>query len=685
MSLSHPFWNTLKQYLLVSLIISGPILFICYIADAISLKEKEYTEKNIVATNASAKLAYSGYLKETSTKSLMEGIQKKKIGEVLVYKEAYHTQLFYTLQGTSELHKLTVPQSSYVALESLLISNKIALEFKGEEFKLLNPELFTETVAEPTLATKVSQNQHILVIAAGIALCLAPIWLITAPLRSKEGAATPSNPNMPSKGEFNAIGSQEEGAILPFQIEGSLDDLVGLEDIKAEVLHLEHMLKNKAQYESHGLYKPFNVLLSGPSGTGKSKIVSYLAKQIGCPMFSISAGNIETGLVGGGSNTLTKVYAQAQKFPLSIVFLDEGQTLLAKRGMDLGRKNADDTANAFLTILDGTALIKTSQVITVLASNFDDTKIPMDEAVLRRFSSKIDFRLPNLMERKAIFEHYMAKKSPKLLGTIDFEYMAEVSAGLSPALINTVTDTASLIAIREDKLIDTHLLMKAYERVTIGITDRATTAGKEEERKRIAIHELGHFFMQIHPDIKNNLSFEEIKAKSKFLKISTEAIAKVNALGFVLSSQEEATLQTKSALEAKVMELYGGAAAEEIFYGKDNLSIGSSNDFDKATKILELLVSKVSMYSHSKINYSLVGKDMKDTQLTLMESKSEELYKTTLEAISFYMPYILKLTDKLLTAYVFSKDEMFEELEKVLPIHPHNLHPQKTNQIPLVG
>ena len=99
--------------------------------------------------------------------------------------------------------------------------------------------------------------------------------------------------------------------ITPDKLKGSMDDLIGMDDIKQEVLHLEDMIRNRAEYKSHNIDKPFNVMLTGPAGTGKTKLVGYLAKKLNVPLIQASGSALESGFVGGGSKALNALYRKA--------------------------------------------------------------------------------------------------------------------------------------------------------------------------------------------------------------------------------------------------------------------------------------------------------------------------------------------------------------------------------------
>jgi len=447
----------------------------------------------------------------------------------------------------------------------------------------------------------------------------------------------------------------------PDKLKGSMDDLVGMEDIKREVAHLESMIRNRELYKSHNIDKPFNVMLTGPAGTGKTKLAGYLAKQLDIPLIQASGSGLESGLVGGGSKTLNAIYKKACAQGRCLIFLDEAQSLFMPRGRG-ERKWDDDTANTLLGLLDGIKSDEGSGVIWVVASNFDDANSEMDEAMLRRFAVKINFRLPNKAERRELLAVFLRRKDKAVVAwdKLNLDYVADITANLSPALLESVVDRASMIAIEENCQIDTDLLFRAFERSAIGLTDRAASAEKDKQRERVALHELGHFFMQVDPLLKQGLPLDEVKPQSSLLKISTESVSKLGALGYVLSATPDAGLQTLEELEQDVMQLYGGVAAEELFYGARGISVGSQNDIQKATARLDLMVNQLSMYSRSKLDYRQFKRDgAREDAVREVEQKSDELYSRTLDTVAAYRPWMTKLKDTLMERYVLSKDEVF--------------------------
>jgi len=383
--------------------------------------------------------------------------------------------------------------------------------------------------------------------------------------------------------------------IEPAQVHGSIDDLIGMDDIKAEVAQIKDQYQRRAEYAEYGISKPFNVMFSGPAGTGKTKLASYLAKELRLPILFHSAANLETGFVAGGSNTLSRIMAMAKRRRRCIVFLDEAQDLFMKRGGR--RKFDDDTANTLLSVLDGVRSRNEAEIIWIVASNFNSENMPMDEAMLRRFQMKVDFRMPNREERLAIIVHYLSQRAGKVLPDLDLRHVVDVTEGRSPADLETIVNQAGITAVQAGELIDAETLMQAAERVLVGNVNIHTTEERERDRRIIAVHEWGHFLVDFeHERRLPDSNWEQILADMKTIKISLKANPRTNALGFVFHKQGANLLKTKSDIEHDVRVLLGGMANEELFFGEEGTTNGAHNDITRVTQLLHHAVGEMGMY-----------------------------------------------------------------------------------------
>jgi cell division protease FtsH len=577
--------------------------------------------------------------------------QRDKLDYLLIARPLSDAPRYiYKYKDSAQLHVVKVPSTSHLSLErEVLLRNGLPYAIAKEDYLATHKAVLQEDGG--TMATMTAfARRHAF-----------DIFLVTLLLFVLKFG-------IPGMGMSASV-------ITPDKLKGSMDDLIGMEDIKQEVLHLEDMIRNRSVYKQHNIDKPFNVMLTGPAGTGKTKLAGYLAKRLGYPLISASGSALESGYIGGGSKSLNALYRKACARGNCIIFLDEAQALFMPRGRG-EKKWEDDTANTLLGLLDGVKSDEGKGVIWVVASNFDDNNSSMDEAMLRRFSVKINFRLPNKTERQELLRSFLSRKEEGLVdwNDMDLNQVAEITNNLSPALLETVVERASMLSIQDKTVINTDLMFRAFERATIGLTDRATTAEKTRQRERIALHELGHFFMQIDPYLRAGLSLDEVKEKSHLLKISTESVSKLNALGYVLSAGDDMSLRTLEEMERDVMQLYGGVAAEELFYGARGISVGSQNDIQKATSMLDMMVNRLSMYSRSKLDYSQFKNETSgEHTLVQVEAKADELYSETLKSIGDYRDIMESLKDVLMERYVLTKDSVFELLEQHLDPAPLRL------------
>jgi len=481
------------------------------------------------------------------------------------------------------------------------------------------------------------------------------------------------------KGQFKSL-----KFIEPAQVNGSIDDLVGMDDIKAEVAQIKDQYERRAEYAKYGISKPFNVMFSGPAGTGKTKLASYLAKELGLPILFHSAANLETGFVAGGSNTLNRIMAMAKRRKHCIVFLDEAQDLFMKRGGR--RKFDDDTANTLLSVLDGVRSRNDAEIIWIVASNFNSETMEMDEAMLRRFQMKVDFRMPNRDERLAIIGHYLGQRADKVLPDLDLRHLVAVTEGRSPADLETIVNQAGMTAVQGGEMIGADTLMQAAERVLVGNVNASTTEERERDRRIIAVHEWGHFLVDLeHERQLTDGNWEQILADMKTIKISLKANPRTNALGFVFHKQGVNLLKTKGDIEHDVRVLLGGMANEELFFGEQGTTNGAHNDITRVTQLLHHAVGEMGMYRKTRLNFSALARDRQggardvdEETRSIMETQSERLYSETKAVLARLKPLTEHLVDKLLDAGEMGLSEALDEIRSfedgLLPLQQQSGH-----------
>ncbi len=451
----------------------------------------------------------------------------------------------------------------------------------------------------------------------------------------------------------------------PEDIEGSFDDIVGQEEIKRELKIVSDMVKKEDYYKTYGIDRPTNMIFSGAPGTGKTKMAGYFAKSLGFTLIYASASNLETGYVGGGSNAIKKLDKLAKKAKNAVVFLDEAQTLLMKRGQSR-HKWADDTTNTLLTVLDGVSSTKEHNIIWILASNFDDTNLNLDPALMRRFQKQINFRMPIKDERIALFEFYIKQIDEKNVAEIDYDDLATIANNLSPAKIAAIVKEAAANAAENQTKVDTKLLLDAYERDVVGLTTKTKRNKEDRDSLYIATHELGHFFAHFHAALKEVLKekkmtlseYEKLSKEEKerilylareetdIIKISIQGAQKSEggSLGYALFKPDEDDIMILPEFKDKIVDLYGGLAAESAIFGEENISLGAMDDL----KRIEQLSSK--LYDAGFNHVGLIEKSKKE----FLKRRFQE----SIEAINFHKEEILTTRQKLLEEGKLTIDEI---------------------------
>ncbi|MDD3387428.1 MAG: ATP-dependent zinc metalloprotease FtsH, partial [Prevotella sp.] len=267
-------------------------------------------------------------------------------------------------------------------------------------------------------------------------------------------------------------------------------DVAGQEGAKQEVQEIVEFLKNPQKYTDLGGKIPTGALLIGPPGTGKTLLAKAVAGEAGVPFFSMSGSDFVEMFVGVGASRVRDVFAQAKQKAPCIIFIDEIDAVGRARSKNPamgGNDERENTLNALLTEMDGFGT--NSGVIVLAATNRADM---LDQALLRagRFDRQIHVDLPDLAERKAIFQVHL--RPIKTDHDLDIDFLARQTPGFSGADIANVCNEAALIAARHDKKkVAKQDFLDAVDRI-IGGLEKKTKVMTREEKKSIAIHEAGH-------------------------------------------------------------------------------------------------------------------------------------------------------------------------------------------------
>jgi len=283
---------------------------------------------------------------------------------------------------------------------------------------------------------------------------------------------------------------------------------------------------------------------------------------------------------------------------------------------------------------------------------------------------KVDFRMPNREERRAIIDHYLGSRADKVLPDLDLRHLVAVTEGRSPADLETIVNQAGIKAVQAGEMIGADTLMQAAERVLVGNVNTNTTKERERDRRIIAVHEWGHFLVDLEHERKlANGDWEQIRADMKTIKISLKANPRSNALGFVFHKQGANLLKTKSDIEHDVRVLLGGMANEELFFGEEGTTNGAHNDITRVTQLLHHAVGEMGMYRKTRLNFDAIvrdsqggGREIDEETRSIMEAQSERLYSETKAVLARLEPLTDHLVRELLGAGEMTLNEALAEI-----------------------
>jgi len=360
-------------------------------------------------------------------------------------------------------------------------------------------------------------------------------------------------------------------------------DVAGLYGAKQEVQEIVAFLKSPKKYTEIGAKIPKGALLVGPPGTGKTLLAKAVAGEAGVPFFSMSGSDFVEMFVGVGASRVRDLFRQAKEKAPAIIFIDEIDAIGRSRSKGVITGSNDEresTLNQLLTEMDGFGT--NSGVIILAATNRADV---LDAALLRagRFDRQIHVELPDLQERKEIFQVHL--KPIKLDESVDVDFLSKQTPGFSGADIANVCNEAALIAARGGrKKVTKQDFMDAVDRIVGGL-ERKNKIMTEEEKRSIAYHEAGHATISWMLRWANPL-------------VKVTIVPRGMALGAAWYLPEERQLTNEEHILDELCSLLGGRAAEQLFLNQT--STGALNDLERATKQAYAMVAYYGMSDQLK-------------------------------------------------------------------------------------
>ena len=436
-------------------------------------------------------------------------------------------------------------------------------------------------------------------------------------------------------------------------------DVAGQEGAKQEVEEIVEFLKNPEKFTELGGKIPKGALLIGPPGTGKTLLAKAVAGEADVPFFSMSGSDFVEMFVGVGASRVRDVFRQAKEKAPCIIFIDEIDAVGRARSKSPatgGNDERENTLNALLTEMDGFGT--NSGVIVLAATNRVDM---LDKALLRagRFDRQIHVDLPDLAERKAIFNVHL--RPLKKDDTVDVDFLARHTPGFSGADIANVCNEAALIAARHNS---THVgkqdFLNAVDRI-IGGLEKKTKVMTADEKRAIAIHEAGHATISWFCQYADPL-----------LKVTI--VPRGQALGAAWYLPEERVITTKEEMLDEMCSLLGGRAAEELFRG--SISTGAMNDLERATKSAYGMVAYAGM-SEALPNICYYNNQEYQFQRPYSETTAKLMDEEVLKMINTQYERAKELLNehaeghRQLAELLFQKEVIFaEDVEKIFGKRP---------------
>ena len=391
---------------------------------------------------------------------------------------------------------------------------------------------------------------------------------------------------MQGGGRGGAMGFGKSKAKLLTEKQGrvTFDDVAGIDEAKEELEEIVEFLRNPQKFSKLGGKIPTGALLVGPPGTGKTLLARAIAGEAGVPFFTISGSDFVEMFVGVGASRVRDMFDQAKKQSPCIVFIDEIDAVGRHRGAGLGggHDEREQTLNQLLVEMDG--FEGNDGVIVIAATNRPDV---LDPALLRpgRFDRQVVVSNPDIIGREKILKVHVRKI--KMAPDVNLRTIARGTPGFSGADLANIVNEAALLAARKNKRIVTYQEFEdAKDKVMMG-AERRSMVMTEDEKKLTAYHEGGHALVSF-----NMPGYDPIHKAT--------IIPRGRALGMVMNLPErDKHGHSIKFLKSRIAVCFGGRVAEEVIFGKDNISTGagggSGSDINQATQLARAMVTKYGM------------------------------------------------------------------------------------------
>lgn len=491
----------------------------------------------------------------------------------------------FQFQGTGTEEEITYDKFLQMVddgkvAEVQIQNDRLLIRAKKEDGERVAKEYYTGVVQDDTLSDRlykanVKYSQEIpdttSAVVLNVLLTFLPIALIV-------GTFVWMTRKMSKGGGVMGIGKSNAKMYVEKQTGVTFQDVAGQDEAKESLQEVVDFLHNPGKYTSVGAKLPKGALLVGPPGTGKTLLAKAVAGEAKVPFFSLSGSAFVEMYVGVGASRVRDLFKQAQQMAPCIIFIDEIDAIGKSRDNQLGSNDErEQTLNQLLAEMDG---FESNKGLVLLAA----TNRPeiLDPALLRpgRFDRRIIVEKPDLKGRIDVLKVH--SKDVRMDETVDLEAIALATSGAVGSDLANMINEAAINAVKHGRnAVCQADLFEAVEVVLVG-KEKKDRIMSQEERRIVSYHEVGHALVSA------------LQKDAEPVQKITIVPRTMGALGYVMQTpEEEKFLNTKKELQAMLVGMLAGRAAEEIVF--DTVTTGAANDIEKATSIARAMITQYGM------------------------------------------------------------------------------------------
>ena len=494
----------------------------------------------------------------------------------------------FTVKGNTITLELRTPYNGKTQIQTELAQPE---SFRQEMEELLKEQyasgVLTSYDFQPGKAFSAYDIVLPIILAGGVLLLL---WSILM------GKMNGSNP-LANFGKARTVLGVPDGKKVTFA------DVAGAEEEKEELEEIVDFLRDPQKFTQIGARIPHGILLVGPPGTGKTLLARAVAGEAGVQFLSIAGSDFVEMYVGVGASRVRDLFDQAKKLAPAIIFIDEIDAVGRKRGTGLGggHDEKEQTLNQLLVEMDGFG--HTEGIIVLAATNRPDI---LDPALLRpgRFDRQIQVNRPDVKGREEILQVHA--KNKKMDDTVNLRTVARATSGFTGADLSNLLNEAAIMAARDNRpVITMEDINESLMKIVAGPAKHSHVQSRRD-LKTTAIHETGHAIAMYHLPTHDPVRQISIVPRGRSLGAT-----------WYLPKDDSSNL-TRNEMYEQIVGLLGGRVAEALYVG--DISVGASNDIDRATKLAKDMVARYGMceklgtVSYLDDGEVFIGRDYQNTK-----------------------------------------------------------------------